>query len=71
LYGFQAEALTSSGLNATSTSVGKFVSLTVDRIIDKRLLAGLSWQGTAEKAAFTSFETIVDLVRGKQRVFHI
>jgi hypothetical protein len=62
------EVLTVTGLNTTTSSVGKFVSQTMDRIIDKKLLAKVSWQGTAEKMAFSSLETIVDLIRGKREI---
>ena len=44
-FSFQVEVLTVTGQDCTvGKSVGCFVSQTIDRVAEKRLLANMSWQ---------------------------
>ena len=55
-----------TGLDANvNRSVGTFVSQAVDRLVAKRLLSTISWQGTNEKVSFQSFECVVDAIKGE------
>ena len=51
---------------AAGKSVGCFVSQAIDRVVDKRLLAGMSWQGTATKWPFSAFEYVIDAVKSEK-----
>lgn len=63
---FQVQLLSVTGLDANVTrSVGTFVSQVIDRLVDKRLLSNMSWQGTNEKTAFCGFENVVDAIKGE------
>ena len=58
--------LTVTGLDANvNKSVGKYVSEVVDRLVDRRLLKGMSWMRTNEKLAFQGFQAMVDAIKGE------
>ena len=63
----QVRVLTVSGQDCTiGRSVGSFVSQTVDKLVDKAVLAGLSWQGTQYKAAFNVYMYLVEAIRSEK-----
>ena len=58
--------LTVTGLDVNvNKTVGTFVAGAVERVVDKRLLSVMSWQGTNEKVAFCSYETVIDAIKGE------
>ena len=62
----QMNMLTVTGLDANVTrSVGSFVSQVIDRLVAKRLLSTMSWQGTNEKVSFQAFDAVVDVIKGE------
>lgn len=64
----QVNLLTITGQDANvGRSVGSFVSQAVDRIVEKKLLAKMTWQGTAEKGPFNRYESVILAIKSKAR----
>lgn len=67
---FQVQLLTITGQDCTAgKSVGCFVSQAIDRVVEKRLLAAMSWQGTATKWPFCAFEYVIRAVKSESYLF--
>ena len=50
---------------ARGRSVGSFVAGMVERVVDKTVLASISWAGTPTKAAFNDFEAVIAVMKCK------
>ena len=62
----QVNFLAETGLDANiNKSVGTFVAQTVERVIDRRLLSTMTWQGTNDKTAFQSYESVIEAIKGE------
>lgn len=69
-FSFQVEVLTVTGQDCTvGKSVGCFVSQAIDRLVEKRLLANMSWQGTTSKWPFSVYENVVDAVKSEEAIY--
>ena len=63
---FELPFLAETGLDANiNKSVGTFVAQPVERVIDRRLLSTMTWQGTNDKTAFQSYESVIEAIKGK------
>ena len=59
--------LTVTGQDCTTgRSVGSFVSQTVDKLVDKRVLAGITWQGTPTKGPFNVYLYVVEAITSEE-----
>ena len=59
------ELLTVTGQDCTTgKSVGSFVSNLMDKLLEKSVLASLSWAGTPRKPALKDFQVVVSIIIG-------
>ena len=67
---FQVEVLTVTGQDCTvGKTVGCFVSQAIDRVVEKRLLANMSWQGTTNKWPFNIYDNIIDAIKSEEAIY--
>ena len=54
-----------SGQDCTrGRSIGTFVSSVMGRLMEKSVLASVSWAGTPTKAAMKDFEALIEVIIG-------